>query len=85
MTPVDESDPLTPEGIRRVQLIVGSILYYAHALNSTMLPSLNDIGNKQASASTGTKKQCTMLLDYTATYPNAKIRFYASDMHELTS
>ena len=46
-----------------------------------MLPSLNDIGSKQASATTGTNKQCKMLLDYAATYPNAKIRFYASDMN----
>ena len=81
MAPVDESAPLSPQGIRRVQSIVGSILYYARALDSTMLPALNDIGSKQASATTGTNKQCKMLLDYAATYPNAKIRFYASDMH----
>ena len=81
MTPVDDSDPLPREGIRKVQSIVGSILYYARALDSTMLPSLNDIGSKQASATTDTEKQCTMLLDYAATYPNAKIRFYASDMN----
>ena len=81
MTPVNESDPLPPEGIRRVESIVGSILYYARALDSTMLPSLNDIGSKQASATTSSNKQCTMLLDYAATYPNAKIRFYASDMN----
>ena len=40
-------------------------------------PMLNNIGSKQASA-TDTK---TMLLDYAATYPNAKIRFYASNMN----
>ena len=81
MAPVDESAPLSPKGIRRVQSIVGSILYYARALDSTMPPALNDIGSKQASATTGTNKQCKMLLDYAATYPNAKIQFYASDMH----
>ena len=81
MAPVDDSEPLPPEGIHRVQSIVGSILYYARALDSTMLPSLNDIGSKQAAATTGTNKPCTVLLDYAATYPNAKIRFYASDLN----
>ena len=81
MTPVIESGPLPPKGIRRVESIVGWILYHARALDSTMLPSLNDIGSKQASATTSTKKQYTMLIDYAATYPNAKIRFYASVMN----
>ena len=80
MTPVIESDPLPPKGIRRVESIVGWILYHARALDSTMLPSLNDIGSKQASATTGTNKHCTMV-DYAATYLIAKIRFYASDMN----
>ena len=83
MAPVDDSEPLPPKGIRRVQSIVGSILYYARALNSIMLPALNDIGSKQAAATTDTTKQCTMLLNYAATYPNAKIRFCASDMTNL--
>jgi hypothetical protein len=80
MTPVDTTAPLDTKGIRRVQSIIGSILYYSRAVDPTMLPALNDISSKQSKATEDTKKQCTMLLDYAATYPNAKIRYYASDM-----
>jgi hypothetical protein len=45
-----------------------------------MLPALNGISSKQAKATEQTNKQCKMLLDYAATYPNAKLHYYTSDM-----
>jgi hypothetical protein len=80
MTPIDTSPPQTTKGICQVQSIIGSILYYARAVDPTMLPALNDISSKQSKATEDTQRQCTMLLDYAATYPNAKIRYHASDM-----
>jgi hypothetical protein len=77
MAPTDDSTPLPPKGIKRVQSVIGSILYYARAVDPTMLPALNDISSKQAKATINTEKQCKMLLDYATTYPNAKIRYYA--------
>jgi hypothetical protein len=80
MAPIDKTTPLPPKGIRCVQSIIGSILYYARAVDPTMLPALNGISSKQAKATEQTNKQCKMLLDYAATYPNAKLHYYTSDM-----
>ena len=45
-----------------------------------MLPAINEISSKQANPTQNTRDACQMLLDYACTYPNAKIRYYASDM-----
>jgi len=66
----DTSDPLDSIGIRKVQSIVGSLLYYARAIDSTILPALNDIGAQQSKATKDTLKRCNMLLDYGATVRN---------------
>ena len=42
--------------------------------------ALNGIGGEQARATEKTWDGCDMLLDYVTTYPNPKIRFYASDV-----
>jgi hypothetical protein len=63
-----------------VQSCVGSLLYYARAVDATMLPAINEISGSQASPTQKTKNACTMLLDYAATYPLAIIRYYASNM-----
>ena len=56
------------------------MLYYSRAVDPTMLPALNEIATSQAHPTEKTKAQCKMLLDDAATYPNAKIRYHASDM-----
>ena len=66
--------------IRRIQAIVGTFLYYARAIDCTMLPALNQISTKQSKPTQQTNEDADMLLDFAATYPNAKIRFHASDM-----
>ena len=45
-----------------------------------MLPALNTIGTEQAKRTKQTEQKCHRLLDYAATYPNAFIRYHASDM-----
>ena len=59
---------------------VGSLLYQSRALDSTTMVALNKIGGEQARATEKTRDGCDMLLNYVTTYPNPKIRFYASDM-----
>jgi hypothetical protein len=49
-------------------------------VDPTILPALNEISNHQAKPTVVTGKACGLLLDYLATYPNATIRYYASDM-----
>ena len=76
----DDSAPLDKPGTTRVQGVSGTFLWYGRALDSTILPALNEISNNQASPTVLTGKACDHLLDYLATHPDAIIRFYASDM-----
>jgi hypothetical protein len=79
-TPTDESAPLTPQGIKRVQQIIGSLLYYARPVDATLLVTLGTIAAQQAKGTEATADAVTQLLDYCATNPIATIRYRASDM-----
>ena len=77
---IDDSPPLDAAGIKKVQGIVGCILYYARAVDNKLLCTVSAIGMKQASATQHTLAACNQLLDYCATYPNDGITFKASKM-----
>ena len=81
----DNTTLLDKNGIKYVQQVVGSLLYYARAIDSTILPALNTIGSEQAKPKQNTKKKCVRLLDYVATYPNAFLRFHSSDMQLIVN
>ncbi|KAL7468992.1 hypothetical protein ACHAXS_009228 [Conticribra weissflogii] len=49
-------------------------------VNNTMLKALNTIARKQDKPTKLVKKWCNQLLDYAATYPDPKIRYWAGDM-----
>ena len=78
--PGDSSTPLDNKGTKFVQSTTGSLLYYSRAVDPTILPALNEIATSQARPTENTRKKVQWLLDFVATYPNAKIRFYKSDM-----
>jgi hypothetical protein len=80
LAPIDDSPKLGKIEIRYVQSCAGSILYYARAVDSTMLPAVNEISGSQSSPTEKTMRACKMVMDYAATYPLAIIRYYASDM-----
>ena len=73
--------PVLPKHlVTEIQQKSGSLLYYARALDYTLLPSLSDISTTQAKPTANTAKEVDWLFDYVATYPLVKIRFHASDM-----
>jgi hypothetical protein len=78
--PLDESKPLASDKITRIQKIVGTLLYYARAVDSTMLLALGTIASKQAKGTEQTAAAVVHLLNYCATHPEAIIRYYASEM-----
>ena len=80
MLPPDTSAVLDSNGIKTVQKVVGSFLNYARAIDNTIITALNKIVAKQTNPTESTARKIKMLLDYLHTYPNAKIRFYRSDM-----
>jgi hypothetical protein len=55
-------------------------LYYARAVDLTVLMPLNDIATEQTKATEKTQAATNQLLDYLATHPDAAIRYHASDM-----
>jgi len=80
VTPEDTSPPLDQEGKTFVQKVVGSFLYLARAVDSTILMALNAIANEQANPTEMMRERVLQLLDYLATHPDAVVRFYKSDM-----
>mmetsp|Transcript_14913 Transcript_14913/g.18742 ORF Transcript_14913/g.18742 Transcript_14913/m.18742 type:complete len:179 (-) Transcript_14913:238-774(-) len=59
---------------------MGSLLFYAHAMDLTMLHALNVIASKQAKPTENTIAATIHLLDYCAGHQNAAILFRVSDM-----
>lgn len=76
----DITDLLPPEGIKRIQQIVGTFQYYARAVDVTMQVTLGTIATQQSKATTATNKAMNQFLDYSATHPDAVLRYHASDM-----
>jgi hypothetical protein len=77
---VNISPKLSPNNIKEIQQIIGSILYYAWAVDITVLMALSSIAIKQTKGTTNMMQKAKQLLDYLATNPDATIRFRASDM-----
>jgi hypothetical protein len=79
-TTKDETPPLTAQQCITIQKVTGSVLYYARAVDPTVLMPLNDIATEQTKATGKTQVATNQLLDYLATHPDATIKYHASDM-----
>ena len=78
--PPNKSPPLSKDNIKHKQQIIGSILYYARAVDLTVLMALSTIASKQSNGMQNTMMKTKQLMDYLATHPNATVRFHTSDM-----
>jgi hypothetical protein len=76
----DETPPLTATQCLTIQKVTGSVLYYARAVDPTVLVPLNDIATEQTKVSEKMQAATNQLLDYLATHPDTTIRYHASDM-----
>ncbi len=79
-SPINDSPLLDDTGKKQNQQIVGGFLYYAQAVDPTILMALSDIATQQAAPTENTMKQVNQFLDYMWTHPDAIIRYRASDM-----
>jgi len=77
---VDETKPLGKKQIHFIQRAVGKLLYYARAVDHTMLHALNDISINTSKGTEATLEAMVYLLNYAATHPSAEIIYRASDM-----
>jgi hypothetical protein len=76
----DEKPPLTAKQCLTIQKVAGSVLYYARAVDPTVLMPLIDIATEQTKANENTQAATNQLLNYLATHPDATIRYHASNM-----
>jgi hypothetical protein len=76
----DETPPLTAQPRLTIQKVTGSVLYYARAVDPTVLMPLNDITTEQTKATEKTQAATNQMLDYLATHSDATIRYHASGM-----
>jgi hypothetical protein len=77
----DATEPLDRDGKTRIQEIIGVLLFYARAIDSTMLVALGTLASAQSQSTQATALAVTQLLNYCATHPDAVLRYSASDMH----
>jgi hypothetical protein len=64
----NETPPLTAQQCLTIQKVNGSVLYYARAVDPTVLMPLNDIATEQNKATEKTQAATNQLLDYLATH-----------------
>ena len=76
----DNTPLLDKSGIKHLQSVVGTLLFYARAIDNTMLVALGTLAAAQTKGTEATMDACTHLLNYAATHPDATIRFTKSDM-----
>ena len=72
---------LLPESAKKtIQKIIGIFLYYAIAMDLTMLVALGTLASQQENPTDALWEDITLFLDYCATHPDAKICYSKSDM-----
>ena len=80
LTPLYTSPPIPEDRKRRIQKNIGTFLYYARAVECTMLPALNTLAEQQSSPTKNMQAAITHLLDYAANNPSAIIQYKARNM-----
>jgi hypothetical protein len=79
--PIEEpSTPLSAVEIQELQEIVGVFLFYARAVDPTMLTAINKIASRQSKATSLIRKEVDRFLQYASKYPDATMRVCASNM-----
>ena len=78
-----DADPLpifSKQETTKIQQIVSSLLYYARAVDPTLLVALGSIASDQNKPTASTAAAITQILNYVATHPLAMIKYTASQM-----
>jgi hypothetical protein len=73
--PIDNSPALDAADRQRLQEIIGTLLYYGRAIDSTLFVALGTLASAQIEGTKDTANACKQLLNYCATHPNAIICF----------
>jgi hypothetical protein len=76
----DASAALDATDKLRILEVLGTLLFYARAIDSTLLTVIGELATEQSGATQSTMTKLSQLLNYRAAHPDATVRFTASDM-----
>ena len=76
----DTSPAVSKEEKTFIQEVIGTLLYYARAVDCTMLCALGSLASQQAQPTERTMQLVKQLLDYAASNPDAVVTYRKSDM-----
>jgi hypothetical protein len=74
------SPTLSDKKVNKLQQLTGTLLYYARAVDPTLIIPINVSASEQSNATEITADKVIKLLNYCNTHPETKIRYHASDM-----
>ena len=77
---IDDSPPLSPEQRTELQAIIGTLLYYARAVDPTLLTIANELASQQASPTVRVLKATNRALSYAAGNSSHCTIFHSCDM-----
>jgi hypothetical protein len=78
---VHQDSPLfTQKDVTHIQQLSGMLLYYARAVDPTLILPVNILASEQTQATSATADKIIKLFNDCATHPEAKLRYHASDM-----
>jgi hypothetical protein len=76
----DTSAVISESRKRVIQQIVGTLLYYARAVDPTMLVAINRIASQQSKPTMEVETAAFRLLQYAKSHPNAQVVYHPSEM-----
>jgi hypothetical protein len=74
------SPALSDKDVNKLQQLTGTLLYYARAVDPTLIMPINVLASEQSGATAVTADKVIKLLNYCNTNPETKMRYHASDM-----
>jgi hypothetical protein len=74
------SPTLSNKDINKLQQLTGTLLYYASAVDPTLIIPINVLASEQSTSTNVTADKLIKLLDYCNTHPESKIRYHSSNM-----
>jgi hypothetical protein len=74
------SPAISDKDVNKLQQLTVTLLYYARAVDPTLIMPTNVLASEQSNATEETADKVIRLLNYCNTYPETKIRYHASDM-----
>jgi hypothetical protein len=74
------SPALSDKYINKLQQLTDTLLYYARAVDTTLIMPINVLESEQSNSTEVTADKVIKLLNYCNTHPETKIRYHTSDM-----